>query len=93
MRYIIGTSPSSHPAGDVVMPSGDDASLDEEARRLFLRLGLDKTGARTNNARGSCNKLDPIYRHLQTGGTIYVGNAAAAQCEETMTCVAASRSA
>lgn len=51
------------------------ANYDDEARKLWARLNLDPT--KDNN--GPYNSLDPIWRHPETGGTIYVGNEVAAK--------------
>lgn len=55
--------------------------FDEEARKLFARLGLDKEGAPSGKGKfgGLYNPLDAIYRDKATGGTIFVGNQQAAQ--------------
>lgn len=50
-------------------------NYDDEARKLWARLNLDPT--KDNN--GPYNSLDPIWRHPETGGTIYVGNEVAAK--------------
>ena len=58
-----------------------DHNFDDEARKLFTRLGLDPDGAaRPGGARfgGLYNPLDAIWRDTATGGTIYVGNQQAA---------------
>ena len=49
--------------------------FDDEARKLFSRLGLDATGGGASNI---YNKADPIWRDTKTGATIFVGNQQAA---------------
>jgi len=49
--------------------------FDEEARKLFARVGLDADGRGGHGY----NPLDPIFRDESTGGTIFVGNQTAAQ--------------
>lgn len=55
---------------------GPAADYDDEARKLWARLNLDPTKESNN---GQYNSLDPIWRHPETGGTIYVGNEVAAK--------------
>lgn len=52
-----------------------DLDFDEEAKRLWDRLNLDPTA----HSRGKWNPLDPIWRHPDGGGIIYVGNQTAAE--------------
>ena len=54
--------------------------FDDEARKLFARLGLDADGASSGKGMGGLyNPLDAIWRDQKTGGTIFVGNQQAAQ--------------
>ena len=48
---------------------------DEEGRNLLSKLNLDAS-ARSG---GMWNPLDPIWRHPEGGGTIYIGNQSAAE--------------
>jgi len=48
--------------------------FDEEARKLWARLGLDPG----SGAGGMYNALDPLWRNPETGGTFFVGNQTAA---------------
>ena len=64
---------------------GDNEKFDDEARKLFARLGLSADGASSSSSgggkgvRGLYNPLDAMWRDQKTGGTIYVGNQQAAQ--------------
>ena len=64
---------------------GDNEKFDDEARKLFARLGLSADGASSSSGgggkgvRGLYNPLDAMWRDQKTGGTIYVGNQQAAQ--------------
>jgi len=49
--------------------------FDDEARALWTRLNLDPS----SQQQGHWNSVDPIWRHPQGGGTIYVGNQTAAE--------------
>mmetsp|Transcript_21746 Transcript_21746/g.36378 ORF Transcript_21746/g.36378 Transcript_21746/m.36378 type:complete len:199 (-) Transcript_21746:245-841(-) len=49
--------------------------FDDEARSLWQKLNLDPA---SHNA-GMWNPVDPIWRHPEGGGTIYVGNQTAAE--------------
>ena len=50
--------------------------FDEEAQKLFTKLGLDAKGGRPPNVPGGeiYAPMDPIWRDETTLGTIYVGN-------------------
>lgn len=66
----------SKPQGrGVLQGRGPAADFDDEARKLWARLNLDPT--KVNN--GPHNSLDPLWRHPQSGGTLYVGNEVAAR--------------
>jgi protein-tyrosine phosphatase len=57
---------------------GRDYDFDDEARKLFVKLGLDASGrASVGGLRNAYNPMDPIYR---TGdkATVFVGNQQAA---------------
>jgi len=53
--------------------------FDAEARKIFKTLGLDASGASSGAPVGFYNPLDPIFRDVASGGTIFVGNQQAAQ--------------
>lgn len=50
-------------------------NYDDEARKLWARLNLDPN----KGSNSQFNSLDAIWRHPETGGTIYVGNEVAAK--------------
>lgn len=52
-----------------------ELDFNEEARALWARLNLDPGAVNGNQ----WNPVDPIWKHPQTGGVIYVGNQTAAQ--------------
>jgi hypothetical protein len=64
---------------------GDNEKFDDEARKLFARLGLSADGGGSSSSgagkgvRGLYNPLDAMWRDQTTGGTIFVGNQQAAQ--------------
>lgn len=72
-RQVSGRA--SKPAAPPAQLAGPAANFDDEARKLWARLNLDPN--KDNN--GAHHSLDPIWRHPQTGGTIYVGNEVAAK--------------
>lgn len=55
--------------------------FDDEARKLWERLNIDPS----TKSSGQWNPLDPIWRHPEGGGTIYVGNQTAASNLELLT--------
>jgi hypothetical protein len=52
-----------------------DIDFDAEARALWERLNLDP---KTKSGSDHWNPVDPIFRHPNGGGVIYVGNQTAA---------------
>jgi len=59
----------------VMNKKNNAVDFDEEARLLWERLNLDPSA----HKQGKWNPLDPIWRHPEGGGIIYVGNQTAAE--------------
>ena len=58
---------------------GSSLDFDDEARKLFATLGLEPDGTRGGGGWGGMyNPMDPIFRRVDTGGKIFVGNQQAA---------------
>eukprot|EP00965_Chrysotila_dentata_P132394 4378064-Pleurochrysis_carterae.AAC.1 len=56
-------------------------NFDDEARKLFAKLGLSKSG---QVAGGRYNNLDPIYVTPGSKATVYVGNESAARSRDIL---------
>lgn len=67
-RRVLGKA--SKAGGAKVLPDYDD-----EAHKLWARLNLDPN----KDTNGTFKSLDPVWRHPQSGGTLYVGNEVAAK--------------
>ena len=62
----------------------EQPDFDDEARKLFARLGLDASGVGTGKFGGLYNPLDAIWKDSRTGGTVFVGNQQAASNAATV---------
>ena len=60
---------------------GESLDFDDEAAKLFKSLNLSPTG---EDCGGRFKPLDAVWRHPQTGGTIFVGNRNAAETLEIL---------
>lgn len=92
-------SPATSTQGRAAVgPAGRDAAgrpssgakwkpdFDEEARKLFALLNLSPSGAADEESMRvhQYRNLDPVWRHPETGASVFIGNAAASSSREIL---------